>query len=848
MRRDEDDLKSAYYSAEELRRRAEMKIKKKTAEEVYALDSLELIRLIQELEVHQIELEMQKEELEQARSELEKHLDEYTDLYDFAPVGYFTLDREGIIHKVNLTGSNLLGLERTRLINKPFDHYIHYDLRTIFRSFLDKVFENLSHETIELALDVGNDKVLYVHIKARISEDGNDLRIALVDLTAQKLAERALRDKELKYRTLFENMSQGVIHRGPHGEIISANPAAERIIGLAADQIVGMIKTDPLWKTIHEDGSDFPEETHPSFVALRTGKVVNNVVMGVLKNQADDYLWLNITAVPQFLPGEKTPHQVFTTFEDITDRKKMETGLNEAKKEAEAANEAKSRFLANISHEIRTPMNVIIGMAELAIDSELSKEQEEYVDMIKDSATSLLGMVNDILDFSKIEAHRLELVKIQFDLHREVKKITSAFTILAKSKGLKLTYSIDDQIPIYIIGDPARLNQILVNLIGNAIKFTDRGEIIISIRLDEPVDDNKIAVLFSISDTGIGIPAEKIDWLFEVFNQMDLSGTYKYEGTGLGLSIAKNLVELMGGSIKVASIENRGSIFYFSVPFQVPEVQELPSEDDSSAYTVEDGGAKQLPFQEKIFKILLAEDKPMNRRLATLLLEKKGYLVVTANDGEEVLEKLKTERFDIILMDVQMPKIDGLEATAMIRNSNDPALREIPIIAMTAYSAQEDQERCLLAGMDHYISKPIGSEKLNNAISQVMTERNAEKIKGSVLPSDLQDMLNRIDGNIELLAELVEMFFEDYPLDIYKLTEALEHKDIKTLNLVIHGLKGELGNMGMTAAYKIACELDNLVKAGKLEDVPEVIRKLIAEVKILELFFAQSGWQDRIDH
>ena len=848
MRKDKDDLKNVYYSAEELRRRAEKSIKKKTAEEVQALDSLELIRLIQELEVHQIELVMQKEELEQVRSELEKNLDEYTDLYDFAPVGYLTLDREGIILKVNLTGANLLGLERSRLIKKPFDHFIHCDLRTIFKLFLDKVFKNLSHENLELALDVGKDEVFYVHIEARISGDNKDCRIALIDLTAQKLAERALRDKELKYRTLFENMSQGVIHRGSHGEILSVNPAAERILGLTADQMLGKIKTDPLWKTIHEDGTDFPDETQPSFVALRLGEVVNGVVMGVLINQADDYLWLNITAVPQFLPGEKTPYQVFTTFEDITDRKRMEAGLNEAKRKAEADNAAKSRFLANFSHEIRTPMNVIIGMTELVLDSELSSEQEEYVGMFRDSATSLLDMVNDILDFSKIEAHRLELVKIQFDLYREVKKVVSAFSILAKSKGLKLSYSIDDQIPVTVIGDPARLNQILVNLIGNAIKFTERGEIIISIRLDEPVDENNIAVLFSISDTGIGIPAEKVDWLFEVFNQIDFSGTYKYEGTGLGLSIAKSLVELMGGSIKVASIENRGSVFYFSVPFQVPEFQELTAEDHSSAKSVEDGGSNQLSFQGETFKVLLAEDKPMNRRLATLMLEKMGCLVATVNDGEEVLEKLKAERFDLILMDVQMPKIDGLEATVMIRSSNDPVLHEIPIIAMTAYSAHKDQERCLLAGMDYFISKPISSEELYNAISQVMTGRKAVIMKSSVLPCDLLDMLNRIDGNIELLAELVEMFFEDYPLDIIKLTEALEHKDIKTLKLIIHGLKGELGNMGMTTAYKIICELDNLVKAGKLEDAPEMIRKLIGEVKNLEIFFTQPGWQDRIDH
>jgi two-component system, sensor histidine kinase and response regulator len=257
-------------------------------------------------------------------------------------------------------------------------------------------------------------------------------------------------------------------------------------------------------------------------------------------------------------------------------------------------------------------------------------------------------------------------------------------------------------------------------------------------------------------------------------------------------------------------------------------------------------GAKPLTVQGEKFKILLAEDKPMNRKLATLLLEKKGYFVVSANDGQEVLEKLKTEHFDLILMDVQMPKMDGLEATTRIRNSDDQTIRDIPIIAMTAYSAKEDREKCLLAGMDYYISKPINTEELYNAISRVISARETGKMQGSEPPRDVKDMVDRMDGNLELLGELVEMFFEDYPKDLFKLTRALEKKDLKTLVTIIHGLKGELGNIGMTAAYKIACDLDKLFKKNNLEEVPEMVRKLIREVKAMELFFSQPGWQNRI--
>jgi two-component system, sensor histidine kinase and response regulator len=242
----------------------------------------------------------------------------------------------------------------------------------------------------------------------------------------------------------------------------------------------------------------------------------------------------------------------------------------------------------------------------------------------------------------------------------------------------------------------------------------------------------------------------------------------------------------------------------------------------------------------------LAEDKPMNRKLATLLLEKKGYLVVAANDGQEVLERLKAEHFDLILMDVQMPKMDGLEATTRIRNSDDQEIREIPIIAMTAYSAKEDREKCLLAGMDYYISKPINNEELYTALDQILDDRQPRHSQSSAIPTDLKDMIERMDGNLELLAELVEMFFEDYPKDLFKLNRALEKKDLKTLVYVTHGLKGELGNMGMTTAYKIACDLDKLFKKNNLEEAPEMVRKLIREVKAMELFFSQPGWQNRI--
>jgi PAS domain S-box-containing protein len=312
-------------SAEELRRQAEERLQKNKPKVASNLTAVELQRLIQELEVHQIELEMQNEELQQARAELERHLDQYTDLYDFAPVGYFTLERGGVILNVNLTGASMVRMERSRILNQHFDRYILADYRNAFSTFLEKVFLNRDQETIELALQNEGHEALYTHVEAKVSEDRRECRLALVDISVQKKAEVELRDSERQYRTLFETMSQGVIYQDPDGKILTANPAAERILGVSTEQMQGRKPQDLNWVTINEDGSDFPEEVYPSSVALRTGEVVKNIVMGLYSPQAGRYTWLNITAVPQFMPGADRPFQVVITFGDISYIKRMDT-------------------------------------------------------------------------------------------------------------------------------------------------------------------------------------------------------------------------------------------------------------------------------------------------------------------------------------------------------------------------------------------------------------------------------------------------------------------------------------------------------------------------------------------
>ena len=419
---------------------------------------------------------------------------------------------------------------------------------------------------------------------------------------------------------------------------------------------------------------------------------------------------------------------------DITERTKFEEELKKAKNESAAASESKSRFLANVSHEIRTPMNVILGMANLVYESAQSEEHQEYLKMIKDSASFLLTLINDLLDLSKVEAGKLELSQEHFNLPAAVEKIVSSFALQAQEKGLRLSSSIDENVPQIVTGDAARLQQVLFNLIGNGIKFTEQGEVSVSLTLADAGEDmsqakkqerNGVApVFFSISDTGIGIPSDKLDRVFQSFTRIESVDTHNYEGTGLGLAISKTLVELMGGSLGVKSVENKGSTFYFTIPFTLLQDTKGKTEGFSAAAKPEESpGEQSSELVGKGLEILLVEDKPMNQKLTTVLLEKKGHHVITANNGKEALDKLQAGRFDLILMDINMPEMDGLEATAHIRAAEKNLGGRIPIIAMTASAMPEDREKCLMAGMDYYVSKPINAQDLYQILEKFRQSR-----------------------------------------------------------------------------------------------------------------------------
>jgi signal transduction histidine kinase/CheY-like chemotaxis protein len=402
-----------------------------------------------------------------------------------------------------------------------------------------------------------------------------------------------------------------------------------------------------------------------------------------------------------------------------------EEQLRTARDLAEGANRAKSAFLATMSHEIRTPMNGILGLTQVVLDTELGTDQRENLELVKFSAESLLCVIGDVLDFSKIEAGKFELEAIPFEVRDCVSNSVQLMEIRAKVKGLRLTYAVSEAVPRIVVGDPTRVRQILLNLIGNALKFTEEGGVSVAVICSRRGEE-KVELCFSVCDTGIGIPAETQNRLFKAFAQADQSTSRKYGGTGLGLAISSRLAGLMGGRVWVNSEAGKGSTFSFCAQFSLRREQaDLPGRGATDAKSGERG--REAPNEVGPLNILVAEDNLVNQRLARRLLEKRGHSVVVAGDGLQAVERAKEQRFDVILMDVQMPGMDGCEAAQAIRKWEGNFRKPVPIIALTANASPDDKRKCLEAGMNEYLTKPIRPAELYAAIEKTL-ERSAKLV------------------------------------------------------------------------------------------------------------------------
>jgi two-component system, sensor histidine kinase len=539
--------------------------------------------------------------------------------------------------------------------------------------------------------------------------DADERSRLLID--ANRLAARA--------QVVLATMSDGVVVQDRTGAIVSANDSAGSTLGLTVEQLIGLKSIDPRWQTINEDGSALPGQHHPAMITLATGLPVNNVTLGV--EQPDQARrWLRVSSRPLFEDDPEQPSHAVVTFSDITEIVEKSRALKKAQEVADAASRAKSAFLANVSHEIRTPLNAVIGLTSVLSQSRLGAAEIEMVELIKTSGETLERLLSDILDVSKIEAGKLELSLGPMDLHATISAAAQLIGLRADEKGIEFSVNFGPDTSGQFLGDGIRLRQIITNLASNAIKFTSEGKVTLNVDIDENrkgrASDTWVKI--AVNDTGRGFDEETASRLFSRFEQADSSITRAYGGTGLGLSICKSLTEMMGGTIESRSTLGVGSTFCITIPLirlaaakSAPDLLPRPA----------GGGENQSDDAEAPLRVLMAEDHPINQRVTSLCLASINAEIVIAQNGRIAVDDFKAASFDIILMDMQMPEMDGLQATRLIRHFEaERHLPRTPIAMLSANAMPEQVQAALEAGCDHHIAKPVTPASLIEGIEEAM--------------------------------------------------------------------------------------------------------------------------------
>ena len=690
------------------------------------------------------------------------------------------------------------------------------------------------------------ESVLFVIFLSVISVVGSAVNFKL----RMQLAEKSLflRQSERKYRSIFDNSVEGIFQSDISGKFITVNPALIKILGYESEDEI--LRAD-IEKEIYFN----PEDRQKLIDELKEKKVVKDYILQLKKKDGEEVIVkLNDKLVKDEFTDrvyfEGNMHDITTQIKLEKEREKAETALRAEKiksdmlaKEAVQSNVIKSQFLANMSHEIRTPMNGVIGYLTLIENNSYKnmEEMKQFLSGARTSAEALLDIINDILDISKIEAGRMQLEDECFNLMDVVNDSIAMVSARGKEKQILFNKYIDDETPVFVSGDSVRVRQIFVNLLSNAVKFTEDGNVNIHIKA-KPIADTGTQIYAMVEDSGIGIPEDKINLLFQPFTQVDGSHTRKYGGTGLGLVICKQLTEMMGGNIVVKSEEGKGSKFYFTIKLSLQQnenagvtFKKFKGADKADQKIV----SSYLSSDNKLFRakyrILLVEDNEVNRKVAVRILEDAGFSVGQAIDGFMAIEAVQTDDFSVVLMDVQMPGIDGFDTTRRIRGFGGK-FSTIPIIAITAHALKGDKDKCINAGMNDYVSKPIRAEELIRMIDYWLGigESSGERIDVPVsapneVVFDFEHLQRMSLGNENFKRDLLKTYFDDISKRISKLEEHITGKDYTRAGYEAHTIKGASYSVGARAAAGIALALEGEIK--KQNDF--MMKDLLLKLKII---------------
>ncbi|MBK8522947.1 MAG: response regulator [Betaproteobacteria bacterium] len=804
----------------------------------------EIQQLVEALNRASLRLKQQEDQIQESNRFLNS-------LTDALGEGVVATDAEGRCTFMNAEAERLLGWHRDEVVGKVVHDLMHFQTATGIP--MDK-------EECPMHSSLVSGHVFRSDLDAFTRKDGSLFPVSVVsmpiyqgeqfvgtvaafqDITERRRDEEYLLATSSRLSALIESMQAGVLVEDEHGKVVITNQTFCDAFGLEvpSTELIGAQAQTLMLQCAGMSGD--PQ----GYVSLTARLLADGAPTLAHELQLINGRVLELDYVPIYLfpamPQREDCRGHLWLFRDITERKLVDAEIRQARAAAEQANSAKSDFLANMSHEIRTPMNGVIGMTDLALDTELTPQQRDYLEMVKASADALLVIINDILDFSKIEAGKLEIEKIGFSIRQELVQTLKPLQFRAEQKGLTLDYFVDPLVPEVLVGDSIRLRQILINLVGNALKFTEQGGLSVRVVLAAKSEDD-VELHFAVRDTGIGIVQEKQAGIFEAFSQADGSITRRFGGTGLGLAICHKLVTMMNGRIWVVSAVGQGSTFHFTLRLGVGD-----------AATVAAATAAAVVPELRALHVLLVEDNLINQRLGVTLLERRGHCVRVAGNGEEALAALAGEKFDVVLMDIQMPVMGGFEATRRIRAQEVQSGAHQVIVAMTANAMQGDRERCLAEGMDGYVSKPVRADDLFSTLAACLPEA----VEGAALPItqaaavaalaapvaggfDRAAVLAAMGDDEELFGAVAAMFVQDSPGYCAALQAAVDAGDVKTLHREAHTVKGLLATFACDASTAIARDIENLAKDGLFDEAVAKVPQLLVAIEDLAIVLAAEA-------